>query len=242
MVFLIERKNKLAQKLVQYSYELKKQKQKKGLAVFFYILFLFICINLIISFLVYPVKQTSISMAPDLPEDSVVMVSPLLRNFERGDIVLIDARKQTKSNTFKKIINVFEKFFTAQHYSLSEVDDKPGTKPHIRRIVGMPGDTIYMRDYVVYIKPAAEKHFLTEFEITPEPYNVTFFVPPAGWDTSLGVKGFFEEITLGENEYFVLSDNRKSSDDSRLWGKISKNRITAKVFLCYFPFSKMKLL
>lgn len=232
----------MSQKLIQYSYELKKQKQKKGLIIFFYILILFICINLIVSFLIYPVKQTSISMTPDLPEESVVMASPLLRNYERGDIVLINSRKTADYNFIKKIANVVTKFFTAQHYSLNENDNEPGTKPHIRRVVGIPGDTIYMRDYVMYIKPAGEKHFLTEFEITPEPYNVTFFVPPAGWDTTLGVKGSFDEITLGGNEYFVLSDNRKSSDDSRLWGKINKSDITAKVFLCYFPFSKLKLL
>jgi len=231
----------VAQKLVQYSYELRKKRQKKGLIIFLYILFLFICINIIISFLVYPVKQTSLSMAPDLPEDSVVMVSPLLRNYERGDVVLVSSRKQLDINLFKKTANLFTKFFTAQNISLVEDENNPGTKNHIRRIVGMPGDTIYMRDYVMYVKPAGEKHFLTEFEITPEPYNVTFFVPPAGWDTTLGVKGTFGEITLGSNEYFVLSDNRKSSDDSRLWGKITKNDISAKVFLCYFPFSKLKL-
>lgn len=231
----------MAQKLVQYSYELRKKRQKKGLIIFLYILFLFICINIIISFLVYPVKQTSLSMAPDLPEDSVVMVSPLLRNYERGDVVLVSSRKQLDINLFKKTANLFTKFFTAQNISLVEDENNPGTKNHIRRIVGMPGDTIYMRDYVMYVKPAGEKHFLTEFEITPEPYNVTFFVPPAGWDTTLGVKGTFGEITLGSNEYFVLSDNRKSSDDSRLWGKITKNDISAKVFLCYFPFSKLKL-
>jgi len=232
----------LAQKLIQYSYELRKQKQKKGLIVFFYILFLFVCVNVIVSYLIYPVKQTSVSMNPDLPEESVVMVTPLLRNFERGDIVLISSRKKFENGFFKKTGNLFTKFFTAQHYSLNENENEPGTKPHIRRIVGMPGDTICMRDYVMYVRPSGEKHFLTEFEITPEPYNVTFFVPPAGWDTTLGVKGSFDEITLGNNEYFVLSDNRKSSDDSRLWGKITKSEISAKVFLCYFPFSKLKLL
>lgn len=231
----------MAQRLIQYSFELKKQKQKKGILVFLYIIVLFICINVIINFLVYPVKQTSISMAPDLPEQSVVMVTPLIKSYNRGDIVLVSPRKVHSDTFINKAANLFTTFFTTQKYSLYEDENLPGTKPHIRRIVGMPGDSIYMRDYVVYIKPANERHFLTEFEITPEPYNVTFFVPPAGWDTSLGVKGSFEEIKLGDNEYFVLSDNRKSSDDSRLWGSVTNDNIAGKVFLCYFPFSKFKL-
>ena len=125
---------------------------------------------------------------------------------------------------------------------LFENNGLPSSKSHVRRIVGMPGDTIYMRDYVLYIKPAGERHFLTEFEIVEEPYNVTFYVPPADWDTEIGVKGSFDEITLGYNEYFVLADNRKSSDDSRLWGAVKKDEITAKVLMCYFPFRNFKLL
>ena len=180
-------------------------------------------------------------MIPDISEKSVVMVSPVVSNYERGDIVLLKARKSGKVNFFSKFADCFVRFFTAQQISLFEKNDLPASKAHIRRIVGMPGDTIYMRDYVLYIKPAGDKHFLTEFEIVNEPYNVTFFVPPADWDTGIGVKGSFDEFTLGSDEYFVLADNRKSSDDSRLWGSVSKNDIRAKALFCYFPFKNFKL-
>ena len=48
-------------------------------------------------------------------------------------------------------------------------------------------------------------------------------------------------ITLGYNEYFVLADNRKSSDDSRLWGPVESSDIKAKVIMCYFPFKNFRL-
>ena len=65
-------------------------------------------------------------------------------------------------------------------------------------------------------------------------------MPPSGWDSSIGVAGSFDEITLKENEYFVLSDMRISSDDSRLWGAITNKNIKGKILFSYFPVSKFK--
>lgn len=141
----------------------------------------------------------------------------------------------------QKMGKVAVQFFTGQQFSTVENENLPGTKQSLRRVIGMPGDTIYMRDYVMYVRPQGEKHFLTEFEITPKTYNVTFFSVPAGWENSLGVKASFEQIVLEQDEYFVLGDNRKSSDDSRLWGIIKKDQIDAKALCCYFPFKNFKI-
>ena len=225
-----------------FSYQIKKERRRRTGFVILFFICLYIFINLVITFLIYPVRQNSVSMIPDVPEKSVVMVSPIAGNYERGDVVLLDSRYSRKNNFFISQVDRLVRFFTAQQISLFEHNEVPSSKSHIRRVVGMPGDTIYMRDYVLYIKPAGERHFLTEFEIVEEPYNVTFYVPPADWDTEIGVKGSFDEITLGYNEYFVLADNRKSSDDSRLWGAVKKDEITAKVIMCYFPFRNFKLL
>ena len=225
-----------------FSYQIKKERRRRTGFVILFFICLYIFINLVITFLIYPVRQNSVSMIPDVPEKSVVMVSPVAGNYERGDVVLLDSRYFRKKNFFISQVDRLVRFFTAQQISLFEHNEVPSSKSHIRRVVGMPGDTIYMRDYVLYIKPAGERHFLTEFEIVKEPYNVTFYVPPADWDTEIGVKGSFDEITLGYNEYFVLADNRKSSDDSRLWGAVKKDEITAKVIMCYFPFRNFKLL
>lgn len=224
-----------------FSYQIKKERRRRtGFLILFFIC-LYIFINVVISYLVYPVRQNSTSMIPDVPEKSVVMVSPVASSYSRGDVVLLQPRFTAKKNFFKVQADRLVRFFTAQQISVFENTGLPASKAHVRRIVGMPGDTIYMRDYVLYIKPAGEKHFLTEFEIVEEPYNVTFYVPPADWDTEIGVKGSFDEISLGYNEYFVLADNRKSSDDSRLWGAVNKEDISAKVLMCYFPFRNFKL-
>jgi len=222
-------------------YQIKKAKQRKVFFIFLYAVFLFGFINIIMTYLVFPVKQKSLSMIPDVQQDSVVMVSPVMKNYERSDVVLLGKRVKTEKTLFSRFSETFVSFFTGKQVFLSEDAVFPGTKQKLRRVIGVPGDTIYMRDYVVYIKPMGEKHFLTEFEITPKTYNVTFFTAPAGWDSSLGVKGSFDEILLADNEYFVLGDNRKSSDDSRLYGPVKLENVRGKVLLCYFPFNKFRL-
>lgn len=225
---------------MQFSYQVRKEKQRKTFIIILFALALFTVVNLLINYVVFPVKQTSVSMIPDIPENSVIMVSPVSNKYQRGDVVLLRERKTTSASNSVKISDLIVSFFTAQRLKLSVNKDFPGTSMNLRRIVGMPGDTFYMRDYVLYVKPEGEKHFLTEFEITDISYDVTFYIAPNNWDSSLGVKGSFDEITLKEDEYFVLADNRKSSDDSRLWGIINSKDIKAKALFCYFPFNKIK--
>jgi signal peptidase I len=228
-------------KVYEYSYALKKEKQKKVFLVFLYVILFFIFANLVLHFFLFPVRQVSASMIPDIPENSFVMVSPIVNKVERGDVVLLKSKTNQNNSKGIAFLDTICRFFTAQQISFLDDLDFPNKNNQLRRVIGMPGDVIYMRDYVLYVKPAGEKHFLTEFEVIDKKYNATFFATPAGWDSSLAVTGSFEEIKLGNDEYFVLGDNRKSCSDSRLWGCISKNDIKAKALFCYFPFNKMKV-
>lgn len=219
-------------------------KRKRNYKIFRFILFfilLIVIVSLIQRYLIFPVKQTSISMEPDIQKNSFLMVSKVGNNFKRGDLVLLNLEDKSELSKFQKIANYFIKIFTAQQISLDNSSDTPALNEKIRRIVAVPGDTFYMRDYVLYIKPQGEKHFLTEFEIATKSYNISFTMPQSNWDSTIGVSGSFDEITLKANEYFVLSDLRISSDDSRLWGAITKEDVKGKVLFLYFPFKNLKL-
>lgn len=229
-------------KVTDFSYSLKRKNRKIVAKIIFFILVFYIIVNLILSFLIFPVRQNSISMQPILTENTVVMTSPLLKKVERGDIVLLKAQTSFEEKFFQKMYRKFVLFFTAQQISPYENNSQPCTKNHLRRVIGMPGDTIYMKDYVLYIKPAGEKHFLTEFELTEKKYTISFYTPPSNWNSSLGVVGSFEEIQLKDNEYFLLGDNRRSCEDSRLWGTLTNNDFVSKALFCYFPFKNFKLL
>jgi signal peptidase I len=94
-----------------------------------------------------------------------------------------------------------------------------------------------MNDYVLHIKPAGAEHFLNEFEqCETQDYTIRVAELPAGWDTTIGIAGFFPEMTLKDDEYFLLCDNRTSSSDSRIWGVVNGSQVIGRVLLRYFPF------
>lgn len=236
----------MSKRVFKYSVTQKKEAYKRFFWVIFNIVALILILNVILDFFIFPVTQRSVSMIPDMDENARVLVTPITSGVKRGDVVLLEPQFKEETSKFMKVSDKLVRFFTAQQVSIFKKNAFPGTSQKFRRVIGMPGDTIYMRDYVMYIKPADEKHFLTEFEFAQlkkkyRPYNVTFMSAPATWDNEIGVKGYFEEMVLGEDEYFVLGDNRKACDDSRLWGTISKEDMAAKALITYFPFKKIHI-
>ena len=224
------------------SYQAKKTKQRKGIIIACFFVLLFILINVVLHFFLFPVRQKSVSMSPDIPSESIIMTTPLVPYLERGDVVVMEPLVNEKKSFFNNIATMFTSFFTGQQIFPGENSIVPGTKQKLRRVVGVPGDTIYMKDYVLYVKPQGAKHFLTEFEVASRPYNITFYSSPDNWDDTLCTKGSFEPFTLQNEQYFVLADDRKATDDSRLWGPVSKDDIVSKGLFCYFPFSEFKFL
>lgn len=82
----------------------------------------------------------------------------------------------------------------------------------IKRIIGLPGETITIKDGRVY----------ADGNLIEEPY-------------ANGTTSGNEEIELGEDEYFVMGDNRGSSSDSRSFGPIEKKTIRGRVWFVYWP-------
>lgn len=83
----------------------------------------------------------------------------------------------------------------------------------IKRVIGLPGETIEIRGGSVYIDgiPLDEPYL-------PQPTN-----------GSVGPRN------LGDNEFFVLGDNRDNSSDSRSWGPLPQDNIIGKAWISYWP-------
>ena len=97
--------------------------------------------------------------------------------------------------------------------------EEPGTH-YVKRIIGLPGETIQIKDTLIYVNgEVLEEHFGAE---------------------AMLMEGIAkDEITLGEDEYFVLGDNRNHSKDSRdeLVGAVKKDQIIGKVWIRIWPLS-----
>ena len=112
----------------------------------------------------------------------------------------------------------------------------------VKRVVGLPGDRIHLRDGRVYVDGQALK----------EPYAVYRPAPPDNYrddfprlmstDASVDSRWWIEmhsavangELTVPADSYFVLGDNRNDSEDSRYWGFVPRAAIVGKPFLVYF--------
>lgn len=93
----------------------------------------------------------------------------------------------------------------------------PGMKrvDFIKRIVGLPGENVKILNGNVYINDQELK----------EPYETQKTVADI-------------DVNLGENQFFVLGDNRNASSDSRVFGPIPKGSITGKAWFVYWPVIK----
>lgn len=91
---------------------------------------------------------------------------------------------------------------------------------YIKRIIGLPGETVTILNGKVYINGSEEP---LDDSFTPE--------------TPLGD---FGPYTVPGNSYFVLGDNRNYSFDSRYWENtfVREDQILGKAAFCYFPFSR----
>lgn len=103
---------------------------------------------------------------------------------------------------------------------------KDPSKYFIKRVIGIPGDTISINGNVITIFNKTHENGVK----LSEPYVAK--MTPNGAETE----------KLGEGEYFVMGDNRDNSSDSRVWGILPKDFIVGKAYLRLFPLPDIRYL
>ena len=101
----------------------------------------------------------------------------------------------------------------------------------IKRVIGLPGETLEVRNKKVFIngKPLDEPY--VHFLFPPEeraPGDVSF---------DLNQKSDYGPVTVPERQYFMMGDNRDNSEDSRYWGFMPADYIKGKALFVYFSFA-----
>jgi signal peptidase I len=151
---------------------------------------------LIKTFLFQAFYIPSASMEPTLKIHDRVLVNKLsykLHDVHRGDIVVFKAPKGSD----------------------------PGIDNLVKRVIGLPGDTVEGRGGHVYINGKQ----------LPETYL------PKGTFTS-----DFAAVKVPPNSYWMMGDNRGNSKDSRVFGFITKREIVGRVFVRIWPFSRLSFM
>jgi len=141
----------------------------------------------IIVFLYQPVKVEGTSMAPLLSDQERIFINKFVYRFEPIQ---------------RGDVVVF--WYPLDH-----------TKSFIKRVVGLPGETVEIRQGVLYVNG----------KTVPEPY-----VPPQYEDSS-----DFSPVRVPKDSFFVLGDHRISSNDSRVFGPVSSQYIYGRAVFAYWP-------
>ena len=184
---------------------------------------------LIKTFLIQAFYIPSASMEPTLHGcdgcgGDRVLVNKLvyrLREPRRGEIIVFIAQHDRASDHrsfFRKIIGTLTEGLGVT---------TPGDKDFIKRIIGLPGETVEMRDGVVIVTTTHGKRLTLN-----EPYIAKQKDPNP-----------FGPFTVPANMYFVMGDNRPNSADSRTaLGPIKRSDIIGKAFVKVWPLSRIGVL
>jgi signal peptidase I len=163
------------------------------------------------TFLVQPFWIPSESMLPTIEVNDRVMVNKLAYTWgepQRGDVVVFrDPREEEEEESIPEA--VIRSVLEAVGIRTRGRDDL------IKRVVGLPGETVEVRDNRVVI------------DGTPldEPYLEEVFMPDE------------PQITVGDDQVFVMGDNRNASFDSRRFGPIALEDVVGEAFVTIWPIS-----
>lgn len=148
-----------------------------------------------------------------LPYIIILIIVILIRTYLVTPIMVNGpSMKPTLSGGEVMILNKTPKVY--ERFDVVVVDI--GKEDIIKRVIALPGETITCEDGIVYVNDRRQEE-----------------------EYSQGVTSDFEKVTLGENEYFVMGDNREDSLDSRILGSFTTDQIKGSTTFVLFPLNKI---
>lgn len=149
-----------------------------------------------------------------IPYVVIVVVVVLIRTFI---ITPVRVDGDSMKNTLKNgDILLLYKLSSINRFDIIVLDEEKDNEKIIKRVIGMPGETIAIKKGKIYIND----------KVIDDEY-------------AYGETSDYNKVTLRDNEYFILGDNRLISKDSRYFGPIKDNEIKGKIVFRLFPFTKI---
>jgi len=183
------------------------EQNKSGVKKYAIIIFDFVKLAIIALIIVMPIRYF-------LFQPFIVSGASMAPNFSTGDYLIIDEISYRLSQPQRGDVIVFNAGF---------VPGYSGQK-FIKRIVGLPGETVEVNNGKVSISKD-ETGYVLEEKYLPENRKTVGDI----------------KITLQGNQYFVMGDNRDFSFDSRAWGILPKTNIIGKAAIRLFPFNNISV-
>lgn len=180
-------------------------------------------------FILTPTVVKQESMYPTLEENQRLILNRLGRTFKqmpkRGDIITFEAPTVTyrteEDTDISNPVAIYEdeerNIFEGFSYNVLEI----GKTSYIKRVIGLPGDHVQIKNGKVYInEEELEEDYLQSGIVTDD------------------AEGMFSDIIVPENTVFAMGDNRNSSVDCRAFGCIPLERIEGKVLIRFWPLNE----
>lgn len=149
-----------------------------------------------------------------IPYIVIVLVVVLIRTFI---ITPVRVDGDSMKNTLKNgDILLLYKLGSINRLDIIVLDEEKDNEKIIKRVIGLPGETVAIKKGKIYIND----------KVIDDKY-------------AYGETSDYDKVTLEDEEYFILGDNRLISKDSRYFGPIKENEIKGKIVFRLFPFTKI---
>ena len=149
-----------------------------------------------------------------IPYVVIVVVVVLIRTFI---ITPVRVDGDSMKNTLKNgDILLLYKLSSINRFDIIVLDEEKDNEKIIKRVIGLPGETVAIKKGKIYIND----------KVIDDEY-------------AYGETSDYNKVTLKDDEYFILGDNRLISKDSRYFGPIKDNEIKGKIVFRLFPFTKI---
>ncbi len=170
------------------------------------------------AFLVKPYRIPSASMEPTLAINQRILVDRLAMSLgspKIGDVVVFHPPQNYGVCADPKQGDNAAGEPDAQACDVAQ--QQPASVTFVKRVVGLPGDRISIRD----------GHVIRNGKPEPDGYTI-----PCHGSSACN---FPRTIVIPRGDYYMMGDNRPDSDDSRFWGPVPRSWLIGKAFFTYWP-------